>query len=134
MKNWKNDDELLNLAFGELSDRDSQAFEARLLGDASAQKELDLLRTLRSDMVGLRDIPEMQFSKERLRDAKASNNRAQPTRAKPTRKTNARQTLQLQPRPGARLPAHVAPVHKRELEAVAHGRQMVRSASKYGSA
>lgn len=70
MKNWKNDDELLNLAFGELSDRDSQAFEARLLGDASAQKELDLLRTLRSDLTAIRDdIPEMQFSKERLRDA-----------------------------------------------------------------
>ena len=69
MKNWKHDDELLNLAFGELSDRDSQALEAKLLGDSSAQKELDLLRTLRSDMVGLRDIPEMQFSKERLREA-----------------------------------------------------------------
>ncbi len=70
MKNWKNDDELLNLAFGEMSDRDSQAFEARLLGDASAQKELDLLRTLRSDLTAIRDdIPEMQFSKERLREA-----------------------------------------------------------------
>lgn len=70
MKNWKNDDELLNLAFGELSDRDSQAFEARLLGDSSAQKELDLLRTLRSDLTAIRDdIPEMQFSKERLREA-----------------------------------------------------------------
>lgn len=70
MKNWKNDDELLNLAFGELSDRDSQALEAKLLGDSSAQKELDLLRTLRSDMMAIRDdIPEMQFSKERLRGA-----------------------------------------------------------------
>ena len=70
MKNWKNDDELLNLAFGELSDRDSQAFEAKLLGDASAQKELELLRTLRSDFTAIRDdIPEMQFSKERLREA-----------------------------------------------------------------
>ncbi|MEI7577300.1 MAG: hypothetical protein WCK51_10430 [Armatimonadota bacterium] len=70
MKNWKNDDELLNLAFGELSDRDSQALEAKLLGDYSAQKELDLLRTLRSDMIAIRDdIPEMQFSNERLRQA-----------------------------------------------------------------
>jgi hypothetical protein len=73
MKNWKNDDELLNLAFGELSDRDSQALEAKLLGNSSAQKELDLLRTLRSDMVAIRDdIPEMQFSKQRLRQAIAA--------------------------------------------------------------
>jgi hypothetical protein len=73
MKNWKNDDELLNLAFGELSDRDSQAFEAKLLGDASAQKELELLRTLRSDFTAIRDdIPEMQFSKQRLRQAIAA--------------------------------------------------------------
>ena len=73
MKNLKNDDELLNLAFGELSDRDSQALEAKLLGNSSAQKELDLLRTLRSDMVAIRDdIPEMQFSKQRLRQAIAA--------------------------------------------------------------
>lgn len=80
MKNWKNDDELLNLAFGELSDRDSQALEAKLLGDSSAQKELDLLRTLRSDMIAIRDdIPEMQFSKERLREAILSSG-AKPAR------------------------------------------------------
>ena len=70
MKNWKNDDELLNLAFGELSDRDSQALEAKLLSDSVAQKELDFFRNLRSDMIAIRDdIPEMQFSKERLRQA-----------------------------------------------------------------
>lgn len=70
MKNWKTDDELLNLAFGELSDRDSQALEAKLLSDSVAQKELDFFRNLRSDMIAIcDDIPEMQFSKERLRQA-----------------------------------------------------------------
>lgn len=81
MKNWKNDDELLNLAFGELTERDSQALEARLLGDSSAQTELDLLRTLRSDLTAIRDdIPEMQFSKERLRQAIESSG-AKPVRS-----------------------------------------------------
>lgn len=69
MKNWKNDDDLFNLAFGELDDHAAQKLEAQLMGDAEAMKEVDLLRQLRSDMSGLRDIPEMQFSKERLRDA-----------------------------------------------------------------
>ena len=81
MKNWKNDDELLNLAFGELTESDSQALEARLLGDSSAQTELDLLRTLRSDLTAIRDdIPEMQFSKERLRQAIESSG-AKPVRS-----------------------------------------------------
>lgn len=62
-------DQIFEYAFGEMSAQDAQVFEASLLNDFEAQKEINLLKGIRTDYSLLSDIPEMQFSKERLRDA-----------------------------------------------------------------
>lgn len=65
----KKEDQLFDYAFGELDAHDAQIFEAGLLNDEEALAEVEFLRTMKDDLVSLRDIPEMQFSKERLRAA-----------------------------------------------------------------
>lgn len=65
----KKEDQLFDYAFGELNAHEAQIFEASLLNDEVARSEAELLRSLKSDLVSFRDIPEMQFSKERLRSA-----------------------------------------------------------------
>ncbi len=62
-------DKLFDYAFGELGSHETQVFEASLLKDDSLAKEAIALQALKADLVSLRDIPEMQYSKERLRDA-----------------------------------------------------------------
>lgn len=62
-------DQIFEYAFGEMSAQDAQVFEASLLNDIEAQKEINVLKGLRSDFGLLSDVPEMQFSKERLRNA-----------------------------------------------------------------
>ncbi|HLO98583.1 MAG TPA: hypothetical protein VK171_08305, partial [Fimbriimonas sp.] len=62
-------DQIFEYAFGEMSAQDAQVFEATLLNDIEAQKEINALKGLRNDFSLLSDIPEMQFSKERLRTA-----------------------------------------------------------------
>lgn len=65
----KKEDKLFDYAFGELNAHDAQVFEAALLSDEASAEEAKFLQSLKSDLVSLRDIPEMQYSKERLRDA-----------------------------------------------------------------
>lgn len=65
----KKDDKLFDYAFGELDSQEAQMFEASLLKDEAGLSEVEFLKTLKQDLVGLRDIPEMQYSKERLRAA-----------------------------------------------------------------
>ena len=65
----KKEDKIFDFAFGELSDHEAQIFEAELMKDAPSAAEVEFLRSMKSDLASLRDIPEMQFSKERLRSA-----------------------------------------------------------------
>lgn len=65
----KKEDKLFDFAFGELSAQEAQLIEAELMKDAPSQAEVDFLRTMKSDLASFRDIPEMQYSKERLRSA-----------------------------------------------------------------
>jgi hypothetical protein len=65
----RKDDNILKFAFGEMDSVESQAFDASLLSNPQNLEEVNALRTMREDLASLRDIPEMQFSKERLRDA-----------------------------------------------------------------
>ncbi len=65
----KKEDQLFDYAFGELDAHEAQIFEASLLNDKESLAEVDFLRTMKDDLASFRDIPEMQFSKERLRAA-----------------------------------------------------------------
>ena len=65
----RKDDDLLNYAFGDMDAKEAQIFEAGLIGDTEAAKQAEFLRDLRSDLQSFRDVPEMQYSKERLREA-----------------------------------------------------------------
>lgn len=63
------DEQLYSYAFGELSDSELQRIEAELMKDPAANKEVELLMDLRSDLKSFQEIPEMQLSTERLREA-----------------------------------------------------------------
>lgn len=63
------DEQLYSYAFGELSDSELQRIEAELMKDSSSKAEADFLLNLRSDLKGLQEVPEMQLSIERLREA-----------------------------------------------------------------
>jgi hypothetical protein len=63
------DEQIYSYAFGELSDSELQRIEAELMKDSLAHKEAELLSNLRSDLKSLQEIPEMQLSTERLREA-----------------------------------------------------------------
>ena len=65
----KKEDQVFEYAFGDLNARESQIFEAGLLKDEVNAEEAKFLQSIKSDLVSFRDIPEMQYSKERLRDA-----------------------------------------------------------------
>ena len=65
----KKEDKIFDYAFGDLSAHDAQIFEASLLEDQESLAEVEFLRSIKEDLVSLQDIPEMQFSKERLRSA-----------------------------------------------------------------
>jgi hypothetical protein len=65
----KKEDDLIKFAFGEMDSHDMQVFEANLLNDPSLTKEADVYREMREDLASFRDVPEMQFSVERLRSA-----------------------------------------------------------------
>ncbi|MBI1333570.1 MAG: hypothetical protein GC165_11915 [Armatimonadetes bacterium] len=65
----KKEDKLFDYAFGELDAHDAQLFEADLLNDKGLKSEVDFLKTMKEDLASFRDVPEMQFSKERLRSA-----------------------------------------------------------------
>jgi hypothetical protein len=63
------DDLLFGYAFGELSDAEIAKIESELMLDDALQSEANLLKDLKSDLKSSEEIPEMQFSTERLRDA-----------------------------------------------------------------
>ena len=63
------DDLLFGYAFGELSDAEIAKIESELMLDDALQSEANLLKDLKSDLNSFEEIPEMQFSTERLRDA-----------------------------------------------------------------
>lgn len=58
-------DQLIEFAFGELSDTEKQSLSLT----ASEKKELEGLASLCADLRALRDVPECQISTERMRDA-----------------------------------------------------------------
>lgn len=62
-------EKIIEYAFGELDAQEAQRFEAEMLRNPSLAAEVEIYRSLRTDLPALNDIPEMQFSKERLRDA-----------------------------------------------------------------
>lgn len=65
----KKEDKVFEYAFGDLSAREAQIFEAGLLKDDATAEEAKFLQSIKGDLASFRDIPEMQYSKERLRDA-----------------------------------------------------------------
>ncbi len=65
----KKNDDLLRLAFGELSADDASAVEARAAADPSARKELQVCRDLRASLQHLPPPPADNLSAERLRAA-----------------------------------------------------------------
>jgi hypothetical protein len=65
----KKEDKLFEYAFGDLDAHDAQIFEAALLKDDISAEEVKFLQSVKGDLISFRDIPEMQYSKERLRDA-----------------------------------------------------------------
>jgi len=65
----RKEDKLFEYAFGDLDAREAQVFEAGLLRDEVTSEEAKFLQSIKGDLTSLRDIPEMQYSKERLRHA-----------------------------------------------------------------
>ncbi len=65
----KFDDKLAQLAFGELSSEEARRFELEVQNDPEAQRTLMTYREMREGLKGMSEVPEDQFSKERLRDA-----------------------------------------------------------------
>jgi len=60
---------MIDLAFGEFSETEAVELETRASADPIAAKQLQELRSLKSDLKALSDIPPHQLSNDRLRDA-----------------------------------------------------------------
>jgi hypothetical protein len=69
MSKKNHEDELVQFAFGEMDSKEAQIFEADALRDSGKQQEIDLLKFMREDLRSMREVPEMQYSKDRLREA-----------------------------------------------------------------
>ena len=67
--NKREEDRLIELAFGELDSTEESILAHRVHSDEEFEAFVSEWEELRDDLKDLRDIPEMQFSKERLRDA-----------------------------------------------------------------
>lgn len=67
--NRKREDELMQLAFGDLRRDDSQGLHAQVETDPEAAKAYGAYCEMRDGLRALKEIPEMQLSTERLRDA-----------------------------------------------------------------
>lgn len=65
----KNEETLIELAFGDLSPAEADRLRAEIARDAESQATLQAYEDLRASIGRLRDIPEMQMSRERLRHA-----------------------------------------------------------------
>ena len=65
----KKEDKVFGYVFGDLDAQDAQIFEANMLKDEISAEEVRYLQSMKDDLASFRDIPEMQYSKERLRHA-----------------------------------------------------------------
>jgi hypothetical protein len=65
----KVEDKLAQLAFGELGPSEAAQLERQVQNDPEALRALSLYKEMRDGLRSLSDVPEDQFSKERLRDA-----------------------------------------------------------------
>lgn len=65
----KNEELLIELAFGDLDPAEADRLRTELAGDPTQQATLRSYEELRASLGGLREVPEMQMSRERLRDA-----------------------------------------------------------------
>ncbi len=67
--NGKLENKLAQLAFGDLTPSEARQLEAEAERDPDARRALMLYKDMRDGLRNLQDVPEDQFSKERLRDA-----------------------------------------------------------------
>lgn len=67
--NGKFEEKLAQLAFGDLSPAEAKKFELEAEQNPEARRALILYKDMRDGLRSLADIPDDQFSKERLRDA-----------------------------------------------------------------
>ncbi len=67
--NGKFEEKLAQLAFGDLSEGEARQLELEADRDPEARRALMMYKDMRNSLRGLAEIPEDQFSKERLRDA-----------------------------------------------------------------
>ena len=67
--NGKLEEQLAQLAFGDLTPDEAARIEAQVKGDPEALRALNTYHGMRSELRGLRDVPADQMSNERLRDA-----------------------------------------------------------------
>lgn len=67
--NAKLEEKLAQLAFGDLSPEEAARIEAQVRNDPEALHALNMYHGMRAELRGLKDIPQDQMSKERLRDA-----------------------------------------------------------------
>lgn len=65
----KNEEQLIELAFGDLNAAEAERLRHEIASDPKACETLRTYEDLRSSLGGLRNVPEMQMSRERLRDA-----------------------------------------------------------------
>lgn len=65
----KFEEKLAQLAFGDLSPSDAKKLEIEAQSQPEARETLRLYREMRDGLRGMAEVPEDQFSKERLRDA-----------------------------------------------------------------
>lgn len=65
----KNEETLIELAFGDVTPAEADRLRAEIARDADSQATLQAYEELRASIGCLRDIPEMQMSRERLRHA-----------------------------------------------------------------
>ena len=65
----RDEDRLIDLAFGELSSTEAERVQQELAADPGQQGKLRSYAEMREGLASLRDVPEMQMSCDRLRDA-----------------------------------------------------------------
>src|SRR2546423_4501280 len=67
--NRRTEEKLIKLAYDEMLPQEAAAFEAQSKADPESARLLAHYRQIKADFVRLNDVPEMQFSGERLREA-----------------------------------------------------------------
>jgi len=67
--NRKTEDQLVRLAFGDLTPEEAARLQAEAEGHPDSARALDTYRRMKSELRSLADVPEDQLSKERLREA-----------------------------------------------------------------